>query len=411
MQQKTVVIFLYNRLFDPLIQGNFWLYIQSLLDNPMPGIRFHVITYEDPRHPLGEGQRAALAAWQARGLGWTALQWHPGTALSRKGADLVAGFKAMLALRRQGARHVVTLGSVAGTFAYLYAVLLRMRLFLYQFEPHSEYARDNGMWPEKSLQFRISQILERRAARFATVVASGTRFMEERLKQVWRSPARFVYIPTVANDRKFLFDPALRDATREELGLAEGVPVLFYPGKFGGLYYGDETARMFGWLRKLEPRLHFLIVPPHEDDEVRDLYERAGVPEPAYTIRHSDYPEIHRYFFAADFAVIAVPPGPSKKFISNIKVGEYLCAGLPYLITHGVSEDYRFAGERGVGVVVGDFIQPEIEAAWPRIRAFLDMPAEQRRAHCRQAGLDYRGLDTLDPRFRSAIQTMAGETQ
>ena len=33
MTQKTpIVIFLYNRLFDPLIQGNFWLYIRDYLN-------------------------------------------------------------------------------------------------------------------------------------------------------------------------------------------------------------------------------------------------------------------------------------------------------------------------------------------------------------------------------------------
>ena len=109
--------------------------------------------------------------------------------------------------------------------------------------------------------------------------------------------------------------------------------------------------------------------------------------------------------------MIAVPPGPSKKFISNIKVGEYLCAGLPYLITRGVSEDYRFAIERGVGVVVDDFIRPSIETAWPEIRAFLEMPADRRRAHCREAGLDYRGFDTLNPRFRFAIETLLGDAK
>jgi hypothetical protein len=411
MQRKTIVVFLYNRLFDPLIQGNFWLYIRDLLDNPMPGVQLHVVTYEDARHPLTDGQRATLSEWQAQGLRWTPLSWHPGTALRSKIADLWAGFRAVFALRRAGAKYIVTLGSVAGTFAYLYARALGMRLFLYQFEPHSEYARDNGMWPAKSLQFRISQVLERRAARFAAVVASGTRFMEERIKSDWHSPTRFVHIPTVANDRKFQFDAALRAETRRELGFDESVPVLFYPGKFGGLYYGDETAWMFRWLWELEPRLRFLIVTPHDDAEVTAMFDRAGVPATAYVIRHSDYPGIHRYFFAADFAVIAVPPGPSKKFISNIKVGEYLCAGLPYLITHGVSEDYRFAGERGVGVVVRDFDRPDIQAAWPRIREFLDMPAAERRAHCRAAGLDYRGFDTLNPRFRFAIQALLGEAK
>ena len=39
MRRKTVVVFLYNRLFDPLIQGNFWLYVRDLLDTPMPGLQ------------------------------------------------------------------------------------------------------------------------------------------------------------------------------------------------------------------------------------------------------------------------------------------------------------------------------------------------------------------------------------
>ena len=68
-----------------------------------------------------------------------------------------------------------------------------------------------------------------------------------------------------------------------------------------------------------------------------------------YTITHSDYENIHKYASASDFAIISVPPGPSKKFISNIKVGEYLCAGMPFLITRGVSEDYIYAQEKEVG--------------------------------------------------------------
>lgn len=405
-RQTPVVIFLYNRLFDPLIQGNFWLYVNDYLNDPASPVRFHVVTYENPDQPLTKEQRALVTEWQAQGLEWTALTWHAGIGMKQKLADILEGFNAVVRLRRSGFRHVVTLGSVAGTFAYLYASVLRMRLFLYQYEPHSEYAVDNGMWPANSLQTRISRVLERRAARFAAVVASGTRFMRERVKDVWCSPAAFVQIATVANDRKFVFDQGLRDEVRSELGLSKDRPVLFYPGKFEGLYYGDETAWMFRWLREREPSLFFLIVTPHDDEAVHARFDRAGVPRDAYAIRHSDYAEIHRYFFAADFAVIAVPPGPSKKFISNIKVGEYLCAGLPYLITRGVSEDYLFAEENDVGVVVGDFTEVDIAAAWPRIREYLERDPDARRAHCREKGLSYRGFDTLNPRFRRAIDIL-----
>lgn len=397
------MIYLYNRLFDPLIQGNFWLYIADYLEAEGNLIRFHVVSYEDDRYPLSEEQQDRVEKWRERGLEWTALKWHPGTNLNGKLADFLEGAMTAASLRGRGYRHVVTLGSVAGTFAYLFSKLFGMKLFLYQFEPHSEYARDNGMWGENSLQYIISHFLERRAAKFATAVASGTRFMEERLALEWEIKGKFFKIPTVVNDRKFTFDQKLRDETRDQLGIGPEQRVLFYPGKFGSLYYREQTALMYRWLKELEPSLHFLIVTPHPDEEIIDLFEQAGVARAAYTLIHCDYADIHRYYFAADFAVIAVPPGPSKKFISNIKVGEYLCAGLPFLITRGVSEDYLYAENKKVGVVVNDFVESDIKAAWPEIKAYLKMEPEVRREHCRKVGLEYRGFNSLNPVFKSAM--------
>jgi len=400
----SVIIFLYNRFFDPLIQGNFWLYIDDYLKDPARPVRFHLVTYEDPSFPLTETQREQAAAWQAQGLEWTRLQWHQGTGIGSKVADILSGFRTVVRLRMRGLRHIVTLGSVAGTFAYLYARVLGMRLFLYQFEPHSEYAIDNGMWSASSAVYKVSHFLERRAAKFAVAIASGTRFMQERLEFDWKVKGHFFKIATVANDKKFIFDPELREKTREQLGLQPDQRVLFYPGKFGSLYYKEETAWMYRWLHELDPRLHFLIVTPHSDEEVHAIFDAASLPRDTYTVAHSDYPDIHRFFFAADFAVIAVPPGPSKRFISNIKVGEYLCAGLPYLITKGVSEDYLVANERDVGVVVDDFREADIKKAWPEINRFLEMDPITRRAHCRAVGLDYRGFAGLNLRFKAAIE-------
>ena len=33
-KKPKVIVFLYNRLFDPLIQSNFWLYIKDYLEDP-----------------------------------------------------------------------------------------------------------------------------------------------------------------------------------------------------------------------------------------------------------------------------------------------------------------------------------------------------------------------------------------
>ena len=409
LQKPKVIIFLYNQFFDPLIQSNFWLYIKDYLENNNNLYQFHLVTYENPDFPLTDEQEVLVQQWQSMGLEWSSLTWHQGQGLKNKFHDLLGGFILVSKLRFKGYNHIVTLGSVAGTYAYIYSFILRLRLFLYQFEPHSEYAIDNKMWAEGSLQYKISHYLEKKAAKFAKVVASGTIFMQQRVKDEWKSKTNFIRIPTVADDKKFVFNEKDRNEIRERLKINKEKWVLYYPGKLGDLYYREEFAWMYKWLKEEEPRLHLLIVTSHSDEEVKSLFDIAGVPSDDYTIAHSVYDNIHKYASASDFAIISIPPGPSKKFISNIKVGEYLCAGLPFLITRGVSEDYIYAEEKDVGVVVDDFVKEDVKKAWPEIKAYLTKDSNSLRQHCREIGLAYRGFDRLNKSFKGALQSLVSD--
>jgi hypothetical protein len=405
-QQTPIVIFLYNRLFDPLIQGNFWLYIKDYLADLDAPVRFHVITYEDSNHPLSDTQKALVAEWQAQGLEWTALTWHPGMGLGQKFRDVLSGLAAVARLRMKGHRHIAALGSVAGSFAYMFALPLRMRLFLYQYEPHSEVSRDAGAWSDGSRQYKLASHFERKSAEYAQVIASGTRFMGERLKNEWCVRAEFFRLPTVVNENKFHFDPAIASQMRADLGLDPDQPVLFYTGKFGGLYYASEIARAFRILRENEPRLHLLIVTPNEDDYVHSLFAGEGVDRAHYSVCHSSYNDIERFYYVGDLGLITIPPGPGQKFRSSIKVGEYLCAGMPFLTPTGVSEDYIHATEQDVGVVVADYSDASIRSVWPEIARYLAEDRETRRARCRAFGISYRGFSSLNPVFRAAIDAL-----
>lgn len=410
MTPTKITVFFYNRLFDPLIMGNFWVFISDI-QTRLPGqFQFHFITYETDAHPLTEMQRDRLAEMQRMGVDWTPLRWHPGAGARSKITDILAGFRAVVRQRAKGCRHVVSYNSVAGSFCYLYARVLRMRLYMYSYEPHSEYSLDNGMLSDSSLQYRVLHALEHRAAHFAAVISSGTRFMQERLEQDWKVKARFFKIPSVTDERKFAFDGTVRAERRAELGLAENCKVLLYPGKFGDLYYDVEIARMFRCLLDEDPTMFFLILTPQPADTVAAMFKDAGVPAESYMVRSADYDAVQTWFWAADFGVIAVPAGPSKRFISNIKVGEYLCAGLPFLITEGVSEDYLFAREKDVGVVVKDFDEPSIRAAWPQMRALFNEDPAALRDRCTQAGRAYRGVETLQPRFEEALRALLGRS-
>ncbi len=406
MNPTIVTVFFYNRLFDPLIMGNFWVFIKDI-QTRLPGhYKFHFITFEDDAHPLTEVQSQRLREMEGLDVSWTALRWHRGASIRSKIADIFAGFRAVTNQRFLGCKHIISYNSVAGSFCYLYARLLAMRLYMYSYEPHSEYALDNGMLSESSLQYQVLHILERRAANFASVISSGTRFMQQRLEEEWKITGRFFKIPSVTDERKFSFDNNMRALRRAELGLGFERKVLFYPGKFGDLYYGAEIAQMFRWLLNEDPTLFFLILTQQPAEMVTVLFQDAGVPQDSYAIRRADYDQVQTWFWAADFGIVAVPSGPSKRFISNIKVGEYLCAGLPFLITEGVSEDYLFAQENSVGVVVKDFDEASIREAWPHMRKLLVQDPEARRAHCTQAGRSYRGFETLKWRFEEALETL-----
>ncbi len=52
MKEKKIIIFLYNRFFDPVVQSNFWLFITHLLRESNSGIKFHLISYENEKNLL-----------------------------------------------------------------------------------------------------------------------------------------------------------------------------------------------------------------------------------------------------------------------------------------------------------------------------------------------------------------------
>lgn len=405
-KKKKVIVFLYNRLFDPVVQSNFWLFITSALKEENSPYQFHVISFENEQIPLLAEQERTVREWQQQGLEWTPLKWHAGTGAKNKLSDITQGFRTVLRLRMKGYRYIMGFASVAGAMSYMYARALGLRLYIHSYEPHSEYAIDNKMWQKESAQFKVLNRLEKKAAYSATVLVSATRFMEQRLKEEWKVKAAFVKIPSVVDDNKFVFNETDRQVTRQRLGIPDSAWVIYYPGKFGDLYYRQETANMYRWLRELDNRFHLLIVTPHSKEEVRALFDGAGVDRDHYTVTQSNYEEIHKYASASDMGLIAVPSGPSKKFISNIKVGEYLCAGLPYIITRGVSEDYVYALEKKVGVVVDDFDEKSIKAAYPEIRAYMETDPQARRAHCREVGINYRGFEKLNVLFKKAMEIL-----
>ncbi|RYE91452.1 MAG: hypothetical protein EOO37_00250 [Cytophagaceae bacterium] len=398
MKLRPVIAFVYNSSQDPLFKGNLLLLLEHVA-RQQADLRLHLITYEQPEYALSaEAEARQRAAWAAEGIEWHALRYHSGgrLLLFKKAYDLTVGLLLCLRLRLAGSRGILGLGTVAGSFAFFIAKLLGMKYYGYQFEPHSEFMRDCRIWSAGSLAYRGLHLMEQRTAQGADLLSTGTQHMLARLAAE-HSPARAYLLPSCVDENRFQFTAAGRAAVRARYGLPTETPVLLYLGKFGGIYYDDEIGQFFAALLAQHPDWHLLVATPDPPGRVRAGLLRAGLPEASFTLTRSPYEEVPAYISAADFGLVAVPPLPSQRFRSPIKVGEYLCCGLPYLTCRGVSDDDRVAEEYGVGVVVSEYSTAEAVRVAPLIAGFLAEAREPLRARCRRAGVAYRGLSQYLP--------------
>ncbi|MBC6697799.1 glycosyltransferase [Hymenobacter puniceus] len=390
---RSVVVYVYNSCDDPLFKGNLLLLLMHAGEK-QPDLRLHLITYEQVEYGLTPVQQAQRHEHFARfNIVWYPLQWHSGRfKLLKKAYDLLAGALIVLRLKLKfGVRSIVSLGTVSGSFAFLLAKLFTLKYYVYQYEPHSEFMRDCNIWPETSLAFRGLHYMERVSGMKADILSTGTTHMINRMKQ-WGTLAEMYKLPSCVDEAKLHFRPEGRARIRAKHAIAADKPVILYLGKFGGIYYNHEIAVLFRAFQTLNSDLFFLIVSPDAPDRIDALMQAEGLLKGSYTVTRSPYEQVQDYISAADFGIVAVPPLPSQKFRSPIKVGEYLCCGLPYLVCAGVSEDDVVAKQFGVGVVVKDFSEAEAVRVYPQVDKFLNREKTQLRHQCREAGIAYRGL-------------------
>lgn len=404
MKLRHVIAYVYNSCNDPLFRANMLPFMQHA-GRQQPDIRMHLITYEQEDYSLTPAQAAQMRADLAvYNIEWHPLQWHSGRfKLLKKAYDLLSGFFLVMKLRfSPGGRSIGALGTIAGSFAFIMAKLLGLRYYGFQYEPHSEFMRDCNVWPETSLAYRGLHYMERVSGMHADILSTGTVHMMNRMKE-WGTPAKVYKLPSCVDETKIYFRPEGRERIRAKYDIPTDKQVILYLGKFGGIYYDREIAVLFRVFHKLNPDLFFLIVSPDAPALIAGLMQAEGLPETSYTITRSPYEQVQEYISAADFGVVAVPSQPSQKFRSPIKVGEYLCCGLPYLVCAGVSEDDLVAEKYGVGVVVNGFSEAEATRVYPQMEQLLNREKTQLRQQCREAGIAYRGLsqylDTADQIF------------
>jgi glycosyltransferase involved in cell wall biosynthesis len=227
----------------------------------------------------------------------------------------------------------------------------------------------NAGWRNRALRRAVERI-ELEAARHADAVVSCSA-EDQAFFERSASVRRAVVVPNGIDLERFSMPPDVRRDTRAALGIAESVLlVLFTASKWGPNQEAFDFLYSFVLTHErelVESRIHFLVVGGVVDSPLR---------LPALTAT-GKVDTVEAYFAAADVGINPIVSGAG----TNVKMGEFMAARLPVLVTPFGARGYRIEHGR-TGFV---FDRDHLMRALLDLRRMIDAAPEGLRAIADQA--------------------------
>ena len=242
----SVLVFIYNSYKDPLFQNLLLKYIKTL--STKGNYRFDLITFEQVEYPLTKEELAS----EKIELEKSDIFWHPRTfhtgrfLLFKKFYDVLITLMTVIKIKlKYKSKYIFAFANVSAAFSSIFANFLNLEMVIYSYEPHSDFMAELGLWSRESLQYKILNSLEVRAAKIASHIMTGTKYGVELLEDMG-SKAQKYRAPTAVAPSEFYFLEDSRHQFRESRGTEEK-DVFLYMGKFGDLYFKEEVADTVCW--------------------------------------------------------------------------------------------------------------------------------------------------------------------
>ncbi|GAB3197953.1 glycosyltransferase involved in cell wall biosynthesis [Pontibacter aydingkolensis] len=293
-------------------------------------------------------------------------------------------------------------GAPAGALAYKVWKQVKLPFYVSSFEPHASYMAESEVWSRTGLKYNFQKYWEAQQLKFASGLIPVSENYRKHLisKGVAGSKIKTVSSPVQAEH--FVFDAGQRGSIREKLNWQNNL-IGLYTGKYGGLYYQNEAFEIYATCFKMIPSFRLIILTPHPKDEIYTLLKAQNINLEHVLVKQVPHTKVPLYLSAADFAFATYKPGPSKKYLSPVKIGEYWANGLPVLLTEGIGDDSDIIMNEGGGALFDMEQEGSLQQAIRQILEIIKDP--QHRQKIPKLALKYRSPDKL----REAFEYFLGE--
>ena len=223
-----------------------------------------------------------------------------------------------------------------------------------------------GSWPEEALAKRGVNDVEaahpaircdynlqvdtvKEALAVADEVLTVSSGMVDWLLQLGTDETHLHYVPSCVP--ALTFSNAVRDEVRARLGLRDELVYCFLGSAESYDTIGDGVAPFLRATFDQFADVRLLVV----SDQPRVMRQRlrdSGLPEDKLFVESAAQGDVWRYLCAADCGCILKAPGRLNRTWQPIKLGEYLAAGLPVLVSRGVGKVDTLVTRAGAGIAI-----------------------------------------------------------
>ena len=255
--------------------------------------------------------------------------------------------------------------------------------------------------------YRILRDIEAQAVRRADIVLTRSKKAADILLARAGAGTQNNKFHTVTNGRDTnIFSPGTaesRSNMRENLGIAQNVPLLVYAGSIGPQYCLAEMLRLFELVHEQRPDSHLIILTGSPETLQQTLQTKPKLLE-KIIVKSVTANTVPAYLACADLGLAFRRQAFSMQGVAPIKLGEYLLCGLPLVATQGIGDTHNI--DSAAGFMVNKMDESELQSV---VHWFLNQVLPNREAlrnHCRTKGVTHFSLETSAASYQHALNSI-----
>jgi hypothetical protein len=241
------------------------------------------------------------------------------------------------------------------------------------FEPHAEAMVENKTWSKFGLKYMALFYFEKTEAKIADYLIFGAEGMEKYIQEKYKTVVTNYSVKPACIDLEAFSDKFINSVELlNKYDLRDKI-VCVYAGKFGGIYFEDETFEFIKCCENFwgKDKFRFLLLSNIGDDYLKEKMARHGIESSTCIKLFVPHKEVPFYLGLASFAISPYKPVPSKRYCAPIKNGEYWAMGLPVVIPKNISVDSRIIMECGAGAILETLNEKGYTSAITQINSII----------------------------------------